>query len=87
MITREQAIQAAINYLIRRLHQRLEAREGWPTGMPVPPRLPRDSLCSESERVWRVCVPSDEPQHVGASRYLVIDQESGEVVADGWCGE
>ncbi len=90
MITREQAIQAAIDYLTRGLRRRLQAAEGWPEGMLVPPRFVGGSLSRESEegaeRVWQVLVPSDEP-HVGSSRYLVIDQETGKVIADGWAGE
>lgn len=90
MISKEQAVEKALNYLTRGLRRRLEAKDGWPEGMPVPPRVFGASLSRDhkdrSERVWHVCVPSDEP-HVGSSRYLVIDQETGEIIADGRAGE
>lgn len=86
MITREAAIEAAVGYLTRGLRRSLKVAEGWPEGMPVPPRFIGRELSREPEGVWHIRVPSDE-MHVGASRYLVIDQETGEVVADGWSGE
>lgn len=88
MYTCEQAVQAAIDYLIRGLHQRLDAKEGWPEGMYVRSRYAGHPVSCESERperVWHVFVPG-EP-HVGSSRCLVISQESGEVIADGSAGE
>lgn len=90
MISKKEALEAALDYLTGSLRRRLEVTQGWPEGMLVPPRLPGSSLSREPserpERVWGVRVPSDEP-HVGSSHYLVIDQETGEVIADGRAGE
>ncbi|HEX5461377.1 MAG TPA: hypothetical protein VFX20_15540 [Steroidobacteraceae bacterium] len=119
MITKEQALQIALDHLTNGLRHRLEVSPGWPPEAPLgwharsqddqhllldipkalrnpdadrrkAPEAPVTVPAEEREeppcRVWRVYVPGGRLA-VGSSRYIVIDQETGEVLADGRYGE
>lgn len=119
VVTREQALQIALDHLTDGLCHRLSVSAGWPTEAPYgyqhhqrqdqhalqdlpaalrnpdadrgetpePPTTAPAAAPEEPPRpVWRVRVPS-ERLAVGASRFIVIDQETGEVIADGRYGE
>lgn len=93
MITREQAIDAAIDDLTSGLRRRLEATEGWPgeakrcaPGEQLPPSRFRAISADAPDLVeirasqdeWSVRVPDDEG-HVGSSLYVIVDAETGRV--------
>ena len=89
MITREQAIDAAIDYLTGGLRRRLEAFEGWPGGVdqhrpvirrPVaaPDHEPHPAVEASTRPVWRVLVRGDVG-HVGSDHYVIVDADTGTV--------
>ena len=114
VITKEQALQIALDHLTDGLRHRLSVSAGWPhtqhdlqqdqqllQDIPEALRNPdadrRDAPASpptapavEPEEppspVWRVYVPG-ERLSLGASRFIIIDQETGEVLADRRYGE
>ncbi|MGH2448839.1 MAG: hypothetical protein ACRDFS_09605 [Chloroflexota bacterium] len=79
MISRNQAIEAVLEYLGRGLRIQLMASPGWP----------HDAMRTsggESKAVWSVFVASDVTG-VGAGHYIILDADTGEVVSDQWCDE
>lgn len=79
MITREEAIARAHEYLGHGRRAQLEVSEGWPKGAYRP-------FNGAPETVWSVFVASDVTG-VGSSHFVVIDAATGKVVSDQWCGE
>lgn len=114
MVTKEQALQIALDHLTDGLRHRLSVSAGWPHGQQdlqqgqhmlqdIPEALrnpnaperkaaesPSTAPAVEPEEppppVWRVYVPG-ERLALGASRFIIIDQETGEVLADRRYGE
>ena len=103
MITREQAIEAAVEYLTGGLRRRLKAFEGWPgeTGrngsgelsnpMEIPDFLPKpDARAPEIKGMPRQVWHvrvPDNDGHVGADRFIIIDAETGRVFTSMRWGE
>lgn len=79
VIGRDRAFEIAIEHLTRGLRARLVVKRGWPLGAIVP-------AGGDSRAVWRIAVPDDE-MRVGATRFIIIDAETGEVIADQRVGE
>lgn len=79
VISREQALQRAVEHVTEQLRASPETtvREGWPEAVYGGPT---------KETVWAVSIPSSTAQ-VGGSRYIVINQRSGRVLADAFAGE
>lgn len=92
MLTREAAIERAVEYLGRRFRGRLEVHEGWPGEAEHDDRVePGDDSSATIEgwpkRVWRVLVMDDVARHVGADLYLIIDADTGRVFREMHWGE
>jgi hypothetical protein len=79
VISREQAIEHALEHVVEQLRTELTApfvTEGWPGGV----------YAAKDEPVWAVRIP-DATLHVGSSRYIVISKATGRVLADERAGE
>ncbi len=76
MITPAQAADRAAAHLGAQLQKGCRSLMGWPQG----------AYRNSAEPVWTIWFPPELPR-TGASRYLIISQTTGRVIADGFFGE
>jgi hypothetical protein len=74
-ISKELAIRAAMEHLMNKVDAN-----------SVIATWPRDSYVTSKDAVWTVPVP-DLRSSVGSSRFIVVSQKSGKVLADELFGE